>query len=185
MESYRTGPAEGYNSGMSISNSLTRLVFPHKAWPYPRTVQQVNQVIIVTAIALLLAVVGIIVGIKYQEQKTLSREDIKLAAQTLTSSSSEMLLIARDSENQPLVQPYREVYVQQLVSSVGQVRQKLSEHDAAPSMKDKAAKLLVVSSTLGNVLDGFAKDSTDETLSGDINQLHALFQQSQDVEEVL
>lgn len=170
---------------MKPTATLKRFLFPHKAWPYPRTIHEVHEVILITGMALLLTLAGIIIAVKYQEQKTLSRQDLKYSAQNLTSSASELLMIARDSDNQPLAGPYRDVYLQQLATSVETEHDKLANHQTDDAVKPQAATLLAVSEHLSQLLNAYAKNSSDETLSGDVNQVQTLLQHAKNTEEAL
>jgi hypothetical protein len=171
--------------GMSILNNISQLASSHKGWPYPRDSKQVRQVIIVTAIILFLTLGGLIASLKYQQQKTLSKQDIDFAAKNLTSYSSEMLLLATKSQQRPLVQSYREVYLQQLSDNVSKVRKKLSEHNSSADVQAQASQLLAVSDQLNQILASLVREPSDQILSGNIAQLHTLTAQTKRIEESL
>lgn len=170
---------------MMKPGSLIRRVVPHQAWPYPRGERQVRQAIIVTLLIVFVSLAGIIVGLKYEDEKTLESRDLYFAAKDMTSYSNEAYLIAAKSQKQPLVGPYREVYVQQLASDVSDVKDKLTTHEPAGKIQKRTAKLIDICDQLSDALDTLSRNPSDQIYAAHVAELQKLAKQSQSIEDSL
>lgn len=177
--------SESIIRGMSITDNLTRLIFPHKRWPYPRGKKEIRRVVTIAVIITLLVLGSIIAGLKYEEQKTLTRRDMQFAAQDLTSYSNEMLLLGTKSVRQPLIQPYREIYFQQLNDNISTVHKKLVDHMVTANLQSQARQLVSLSGHLSQILAAFSRQPSDETLQRNLSELHDLARQAKHIEESL
>lgn len=164
---------------------LIRRIFPHRAWPYPRGEREVRQVIIVTLCIIFITLIGIIAGLKYQDEKTLHSRDIYLAAKDMTSYSNEAYSIATKSQDQSLVGPYRQVYIQQLANDVSQTKDKLATHESAENIRQKASKLTDICDQLSDILDTLTRDPSDQVFAAHTEKLQQLARQAKAIEDTL
>jgi len=145
----------------------------------------VRQVIIVTLCLVFVTLVAIIIGLKYQDEKTLGSSDLYFAAKNVSSYGSEAALIAEKSQQQLAMGPYRQVYVRQLADDVRQVKDKLATHQAAKNVQPKVSKLAAICDRLSETLALFERTPSDQAFATHADELQQLAQQAQMIEDSL
>ena len=139
----------------------------------------------VTLLIILVVLVGMIAWLKYDDEKTLNTRDVYFAAKDMTSYSSEAYLVATTSQNQPLVGPYREVYVQQLASNVSEVKDKLVTHESQSNLRPNVAKLLAICDQLRDILDTLTRQPSDQAFAAHAAEIQTLAGQAKAIEDSL
>lgn len=170
---------------MKVIQEIKQMVFTHKAWPYPRSHEQLRHVITLSLVIILITLVCIIAGLKYEEQKSLGRSDVRLSAQDMTSYTAQLLLLAEKSQQQSLMQPYREVYLQQLSDDISTIHAKLSQHQINRDVSREVHHLTLVSEQTTGILAALIRQSDDGTFRRYLPQLKALADQSKQIEASL
>lgn len=165
--------------------SLIRRVFPRQAWPYPKGERQVRQVILVSLLTVFVGIACVVAWLKYSDDKTLDSRDVYYEAKNMTSYSSEAYLIAAKSQQQPIVGPYRQVYVQQLASDVSDVKDKLTTHEVTRNIQPRVARLVDICDQLSDTLDTFSRKQSDQAYAAHVKELKRLANESQAIEESL
>lgn len=141
-----------------------------------------RQVIIVTLLLVFATLAGLIAGLKYEDEKTLQSRDVYLATKNVTSYSSEAYLIATKSQDQPLVGPYREVYVRQLASNVHEIKDTLATHESTKQVRLQIVRLMAICDRLSDILNTFSRHSDDQVLAAHAAELRTLAKQAEAIE---
>lgn len=160
-------------------------MFPHRAWPYPRGEREIRRVILVTLAIVFITLIGIVAGLKYEDEKMLAQQDIYFAAKNMASYSNEAYLIATKSQDQPLVGPYRQVYIEQLASDVSKVKDKLATHDSKGNVHSRSTHLAELCDRLNDILHTLMRDPTDQTFTTHSKDLKMLAKEAKSIENSL
>lgn len=134
----------------------------HEGWPYPRGKQQVTEAALVIIGIVVIAAVGWGLWQWHASHLPLSSDEIHIAASDLSGYAGEALLLARDTDKQPLAGNYRAAYVKQLQKDIAQTARDLTKKSPEPEDATRVAQLLQYDHELSGLLNTAAASYNSE-----------------------
>ena len=100
-------------------------------WPYPRSNEQVFQVVLIATAILLTALLLLIVELRHRQKLPLSQKNVATAATSLESYASEAKNVTYQAIHDRSTANYRRVYLNELADQVDQIDSYINAHGAA------------------------------------------------------
>jgi hypothetical protein len=132
---------------------------PLYSWPYPRTREQLLQVVMVVLAALFIGLIGTAAQAKHYRDKPLNGDNLQQAAASLAGFASEAAILSDQSAHGRSPVTYQAAYFTQLGDQTRQVTQFLEAHTAAGALTAPAERITAD----GHRLDKHLADTAGHT----------------------
>jgi hypothetical protein len=153
----------------------------HHPWPYPKTKEQIIQVILIALACVFIGLLGASAQAEHYKNKMLDRDAVFQAASSLSGYASEAAAIADQTARGRSTQHYRRAYLEQLADETQQVTEFIAAHSAPNELAPSAGNIVQHGQQLKKQLEIAGGQSQPQALE----QSHQTFQQLQkDLEDI-
>lgn len=151
----------------------------HYSWPYPRTHEQVIQVVMVALAVIFVGLIGAAAQAEHYQNKPLNSDAVQQAATSLAGYASEGAAVTGQAAAGRSTQHYQRAYLDELADETQQVTEFLSAHTASGSLVQPRRELIEYGNKLQQRLESaaeYSQPSKFKQAQGELTRLQGQLQ---------